>query len=64
MIFYWAGKNKYGMVTADFPSKGYLHIKRPITLGRTAVFAFTGKTYNSTIRGKAFLDARSKILRL
>lgn len=63
-IFYWAGKNDYVLVTADLDFKRLFTHQAAITLGRTAVLSFTGSTYNSEIRAKAFLKAKSKIFRI
>ncbi len=63
-IFYWAGKNNYVMVTADLKFKRLFTHQAAIASGRTAVFSFTGRTYNSTIRGEAFIAAKAEILRM
>lgn len=63
-IFYWAGKNDYIMVTADLSFKKLFTHQAAITFGATAVFAFTGTTYNTDIRAAAFLKAWPKLLRI
>lgn len=63
-IFYWAGKNDYVMITADLKFKRLFTHQAAIRLGRTAVFSFTGSTYNSNVRGKAFINAKAKIFRM
>jgi hypothetical protein len=62
-IFYWAGKNNYVLVTADLSFKKLFTHQAAIALGQTAVFAFSGATFNSDARGEAFKKAKSKILR-
>lgn len=63
-IFYWAGKNEYVLVTADLKFKGLFTHQLAVALGKTAVLSFTGRTFNSDLRGKAFLRALPKIQRL
>jgi len=63
-IFYWTGKNDYVLVTADLKFKKLFTHLAAIRLGATAVFSFTGTTYNSDVRGAAFIKARAKILRM
>lgn len=63
-IFYWAGKNDYVLVTADLSFRRLFTHQAAIVLGRTAVFSFTGTTFNSAARGEAFTKAKAKILRI
>ena len=63
-IFYWAGKKGYIMITADLSFKALFTHQAAIALGRTAVFSFTGNTFNSDARAAAFLRAKPKILRM
>jgi hypothetical protein len=62
-IFYWAGKNDYVLVTADLSFKKLFTHLAAIALGQTAVFSFTGATFNSDARGEAFKKAKARILR-
>ena len=63
-IFYWAGKNDYVLVTADLSFRRLFTHQAAIVLGRTAVFSFTGTTFNSAARGEAFTKAKAKIFRI
>lgn len=63
-IFYWAGKNNFVLITADLTFKRLFTHQAAIALGRTAVFSFTGGTFNSHVRGEAFIKAKARILRI
>jgi hypothetical protein len=63
-IFYWSGKNNYVLLTSDLEFKGLFTHQAAIALGRTAVFSFTGRTFNSERRGAAFLKAQLSIFKM
>jgi hypothetical protein len=63
-IFYWAGRNGYVMITADLKFKRLFTHQAAVVLGNTAIFSFTGSTYNSDVRGSAFIKAKSRIFRM
>jgi len=62
-IFYDCGKQGKVVVTADKEfMKSFPHMAA-ISLGNTTVIAFTSNNYNSHVRGRAFIKAKSKVYR-
>src|SRR4051812_32214894 len=51
------------MVTADLSFKNLFPHQAGIVFGATAVFSFTGKTFDSPTRGRAFIAGKAKIFR-
>jgi hypothetical protein len=62
-IFYDCGKQRKVIITADKDFMNLFPHMAAISLGNTTVIAFTSNDYNSEVRGKAFIQAKNKILR-
>lgn len=61
MDFYHSGKQGTIVVTADKDfMKSFPHMAA-ISLGKTTVIAFTSNTYNSEVRGRAFINAKCEL---
>jgi predicted nuclease of predicted toxin-antitoxin system len=62
--FYYCGKNDYCLVTSDKSFLDHFTHMAAIQLGKTRVFAFTSGNENMNLRGKAFVNAKARILRV
>ncbi len=62
-IFYECGRKGLILITSDREFMKLFTHMAAISLGRTKVIAFTGSTYNSTVRAQSFLGAMKLIVK-